>query len=110
MPYIHQDDREALAPSSERQATTPGELTYQIACLLDEYVAGNLDYQGISDVDGALAGAGREFHRQVTDKYEDQKRDLNGTVFVTTVRPIVEIRRPLVVTNPPRFADSHPVL
>lgn len=88
MPYIDQADRDALEPHSDREAMTPGELNYQITCLCDGYLAGNLNYQAINDVQGALACVMSETYRRIAVPYEDLKCELNGDVFVTKVRPI----------------------
>lgn len=88
MPYIAPEDRADLEPHSTREAMTPGELNFQITCLIDGYMAGNLDYQSINDVQGALACVMNESYRRVAVPYEEQKKELNGDVFVTRVRPI----------------------
>lgn len=83
MPYIGNEDREDLTPNSVREAMTPGELNYQLTCLADGYLAGNLDYQAINDVIGALEGAKLELYRRIAGPYEDHKLDVNGDVYVT---------------------------
>jgi hypothetical protein len=88
VPYITPEDREDLEPHSQREALTPGELNYQLTCLVDGYLAGNLDYQALNDVVGALEGAKLEAYRRIAAPYEDQKRVVNGEVYVTKVRPI----------------------
>lgn len=90
MPYIAPEDRDALEPKSTREAMTPGELNYQITCLIDGYMAGNLDYAAINEVVGALECAKLEVFRRIAAPYEDQKIALNGDVYVTKVRPIGE--------------------
>lgn len=88
MPYIAPEDRDDLEPNSTREAMTPGELNYQLTCLVDGYLAGNLDYQAINDVLGALEGAKLEVYRRVASPYEDRKREINGDVFVTPTRSV----------------------
>lgn len=90
MPYIAPEDRDALEPKSTREAMTSGELNYQITCLIDGYMAGNLDYAAINEVVGALECAKLEVFRRIAAPYEDQKIALNGDVYVTKVRPIGE--------------------
>lgn len=88
MPYIDPDDRAALDPGGEREAMTPGELNFQLTGLIDGYLAGNLNYQAINDVVGALECAKLEVYRRIAAPYEDQKIVLNGDVYETKVRPI----------------------
>lgn len=83
MPYIAAEDREALEPHMQRDPMTPGELNYCITCLVDGYMAGNLDYQAINDVQGALACVMNETYRRVAVPYEQWKAEVNGEVFVT---------------------------
>ena len=87
MPYIDASDRADLEPHSGREAMTPGELNYQITCLVDGYLAGNLDYQALNDVLGALEGAKLEAYRRLAAPYEDKKMTINGDVYETKVRP-----------------------
>ena len=86
MPYITAEDREELEPRSAREAMSPGELNFQVTCLVDGYLAGNLDYQAINDVQGALACVMSETYRRIAVPYEDIKREINGDVFTTKVR------------------------
>lgn len=90
MPYITDDDenRADLEPHSKREAMNPGELNFQLTVLCDLYLAGNLNYQAINDVIGALEGAKLEIYRRLAAPYEDEKRAVNGDVYVTKVRPI----------------------
>lgn len=88
MPYIASEDRSDLEPTSTREAMTPGELNFQITCLCDGYLAGNLDYQAINDVQGALACVMSEVYRRIAAPYEDLKIELNGDVFETKVRTV----------------------
>lgn len=85
MPYIDAKDRNALEPHTGRDPMTAGELNYAITCLVDGYLAGMLDYQGINDCLGALEGAKLELYRRVAAPYEDHKKALNGDVYVTQV-------------------------
>lgn len=85
MPYVASKDREALEPHSARDAMNAGELNFQLTCLVDGYLAGNLDYQAINDAVGALEGAKLELYRRIAAPYEDFKRDVNGEVYVTAV-------------------------
>lgn len=88
MPYITPEDRPELDPLEEkptREAMTPGELNFQLTALVDAYLAGNLDYQAINDVIGALECAKMELYRRIAVPYEEHKRRLNGDVYVTRV-------------------------
>lgn len=94
MPYVDASDREALEPHSARDAMTAGELNFQLTCLVDGYLAGNLDYQAVNDAVGALEGAKLEVYRRIAAPYEDHKIDLNGDVYVTRV-PTHGIKKPV---------------
>lgn len=81
MPYIKQADR-ILLDRDGWDASTPGDLNYQITRLIRDYwrrSKGN--YQTINDVMGALTGAQAEFYRRVAAPYEDTKIDENGDVY-----------------------------
>lgn len=90
MPYIDAKDRPHLDPTGPgracQDAMTPGELNFQLTALVDGYLAGNLDYQAINDVVGALECAKLEVYRRIAAPYEDLKIELNGDVYVTQVR------------------------
>lgn len=86
MPYIGAEDRAALEPHSEREAMTAGELNYQLTCLADGFLAGNVDYQSINDVIGALEGTKLELYRRLVAPYEDMKASINGDVYETQIR------------------------
>lgn len=83
MPYIPQADRAAVTPEPRsRPAETPGELNYQLTCLVRDYcIHKGLSYQTINDILGALSGAQAEFYRRVAAPYEDKKIAANGDVF-----------------------------
>jgi len=80
MPYIYQLRREYL-DVYPIDAETPGELNYVITKLLIDYVGGEVSYQSINDVVGALEGAKLEFYRRVASPYEDKKILENGDVY-----------------------------
>lgn len=85
MPYVHPDIREGLQPDPLHSARNPGELQFQIACLVDDYVTeAGLRYSTINDVLGALDGASKEFYRRVAAPYEDTKIQENGDVYTVT--------------------------
>lgn len=88
MPYIAPEDRAALEPTSQREAMTAGELNFQVTCLVDGFMSGNLDYDSINTVQGVLACVMNEVYRRVASPYEDIKIELNGDVFTTKVRPV----------------------
>ena len=82
MPYIKQSDREYIKPGSEFTPVEPGQLNYQITCLIRTYIQANgLSYQRINDVLGALEGAKLEFYRRVAVPYEELKMQENGDVY-----------------------------
>lgn len=83
MPYIRDNEgyRGLLEPEC-CVAQGPGELNYQITCLLNQYKAHKkLSYQTINDILGALEGAKQEFYRRVAVPYEEEKRQENGDVY-----------------------------
>jgi hypothetical protein len=79
MPYIKQEDREKVLQS--QTATTPGELNYLFTEIIETYIRGQLNYQRINDVVGALEGAKLEFYRRVAAPYENVKIEENGDVY-----------------------------
>lgn len=82
MPYIKQSDREYIKPGSEFTPALPGDLNYQITCVIRTYIQVNgLSYQRINDVLGALEGAKLEFYRRVAVPYEELKMQENGDVY-----------------------------
>jgi hypothetical protein len=65
--------------------TTPGDLNYDITCLLLDYIAEHgRDYAAINDCLGACEGAKAEFYRRVAVPYEEFKREINGDVYPPT--------------------------
>jgi len=81
MPYIKQEDRQALRPTAPDVARSAGELNYQFTMLARDYIENNgLCYQSINDVLGALDGASKEFYRRVAAPYEDTMIHANGDV------------------------------
>lgn len=80
MPYIKPYERDYFEPHGPA-ATTPGELNFQITCLIKKYLGDNLSYSLINDVMGALEGAKLEFYRRVAAPYEDDKILENGDVY-----------------------------
>lgn len=82
MPYIKQIHRAYLKPGSEVIPEMPGDLNYQITCVIRTYIQVNgLSYQHINDVLGALEGAKLEFYRRVAVPYEELKMQENGDVY-----------------------------
>lgn len=80
MPYIPGFGRDFYEPHCP-EATTPGELNFQITCLIKKYLGDNLSYSLINDVVGALEGAKLEFYRRVVAPYEDDKILENGDIY-----------------------------
>lgn len=80
MPYIKPYDRDFYEPHCPR-ASTPGELNFQITCLIKKYVGNSLCYDYINDVLGALEGAKLEFYARVARPYESDKIEENGDVY-----------------------------
>jgi hypothetical protein len=80
MPYITSDAKNEVAVRGPR---TPGELNYQITCLIINYAKQNNDYRGFNDILGALEAAKMEFYRRWVVPYEDYKIAVNGDVYPT---------------------------
>jgi hypothetical protein len=79
MPYIQEQDRDQLEDGAI--ITTAGELQYQIAELIAQYMSNMpVRYQTMNDVMGALNGANLEFYRRVVAPYEDKCIEKNGDV------------------------------
>lgn len=84
MPYIPPYDRADLAPTSVRTPESAGELNFQISSLIIEYLDSKpeLSYRLLNEVIGALECVKMEAYRRVVAKYEDQKKEENGDVYV----------------------------
>jgi hypothetical protein len=81
MPYINENDRDYLRPTAGI-AGTPGELNFQITCLVTEYLATHgYSYSTINDIVGAIEGSKLEFYRRVAAPYEEAKIEANGDVY-----------------------------
>jgi len=80
MPYIKQDDRDALETGAPIE--TVGELNYTLTMVLKTYMLEHgLSYAVINDIIGALEGAKLEFYRRVVVPYENAKMAENGDVY-----------------------------
>ena len=82
MPYVDQDTRRRL--DQGRCPNTPGELTYAITRLVNEWL--NLrkpepDFERYSSAVGALECAKLELYRRRVVPYENEKAKLNGDVY-----------------------------
>lgn len=81
MPYIPQDRRKGLKPSSKEYPQCGGDLNYQITCLLLDYLKFNgTAYKDYNLIMGAIEGAKLEFYRRHIVPYENQKIVDNGDV------------------------------
>lgn len=81
MPYIRPRDRVELN-TMQREPANAGELNYMLTRVCLAYVArGELNYQAINDVIGALEGAKQEFYRRLAVPYEEFKSGVNGDVY-----------------------------
>lgn len=86
MPYIKPSDRDIDPRDQEINgvyvANNPGELNFQITCLLVAYLnSKKKSYKIINDILGALEGAKLEFYRRVAVPYEDKKIKENSDVY-----------------------------
>ena len=78
MPYIKQEDRQAL---QTRPPETAGELNYTITTIIEDYLQKGKNYQNINEVIGVLECAKLELYRRVASPYEDLKITENGDVY-----------------------------
>jgi len=85
MPYIAEAGRSKLTYSPS--PINAGEMQYVIAKMIQKYLErkaeenGEVRYQDMNDIMGALAGAQMEFYREVVVPYEDKKIEENGFVY-----------------------------
>jgi hypothetical protein len=83
MPYIKQAQRQLVQPLSGYEASTPGELNYQITSLVVAYLdKRGISYTALNEVIGVLECAKLELYRRAVAPYEDQKCEENGDVYV----------------------------
>lgn len=84
MPYIKQEDREALQIRPPQNA---GELNYELTRIVQIYLYGDSNrdyqtsYQRFNDAIGALEGCKLELYRRLVAPYEDKKVIENGDVY-----------------------------
>lgn len=84
MPYIRQEQRQALADGAT--VIQEGELNYAVTQLIIDYLLTNgLSYGTINDIRGAVLGAEMEFERRVAGPYEDKKIRENGDVYPSSL-------------------------
>lgn len=82
MPYIPENERVPALTKPQ----TPGELTYTITMLIDEYLdptANDADpnFERLSSVVGVLECVKLEFYTRLIAAYENAKIEQNGDVF-----------------------------
>lgn len=82
MPYIVQDDRKLVKPTSPSKAVNPGELNFQVTMLINRFLRWKgLNYANINAAIGALECAKLELYRRIAAPYEDKKLAENGDVY-----------------------------
>lgn len=82
MPYISQMQRTYLWPTSDLDASNPGELNYQITYLVETYLRNRGEsYSTYNDLIGVLECAKMELYRRMVVPYEDTKIEENGDVY-----------------------------
>lgn len=81
MLYISPEDRSDLDPISTREALTADELAYQITCLADGFLAGNVE--ALTEAVGAMECAKQELYRRIAAAHADRQRAAHGDVYVT---------------------------
>ncbi len=87
MPYIKPEERtvEVLADTGKA-----GQLNYCISCMVHQYIQRKgLSYQVINEVIGVLECAKLELYRQIAAPYENEKKEMNGSVSALDSRKVV---------------------
>lgn len=89
MPYIDQPSRDVLDPYvagviSEFASAeySPGALNYVITQLCRGFLGDQVNYTAFNEVIGVLECAKQELYRRAVVPYENNKRDLNGEVYL----------------------------
>jgi hypothetical protein len=81
-PYINEADRRYVDEGGV--PLTPGELHYQLALAIDQFLATKkVNYIIFNDVMGVLTCLSHEIYRRIVAPYEDKKLKENGEVFIT---------------------------
>lgn len=90
MPYIKEERREYITPSSEIPETNyilmdgiqcAGDLNYAFTVIIHDYLERQgTSYQNFNDAIGALEGCKLELYRRQVASYEDKKILENGDV------------------------------
>lgn len=81
MPYIKQEDREALN-NHDDEPQNAGELNYMITVMIQEYLGSKPNYQRFNETIGVLECAKLELYRRMVAPYEDKKIEENGDVYI----------------------------
>lgn len=82
MPYIKQEFRVAVRPTSQSAPVIAGDLNFQITTLLITYIHQHgKSYNTLNEIVGALECAKLELYRRVVAPYEDEKIKVNGDVY-----------------------------
>jgi len=86
LPYIKEEDKKRFEKVTEElrrsPPTSPGDLNYLFSMISKYYLEsrGEIRYQYLNDVLGALNGASLEFNRRVVAPYEDLAIKKNGDI------------------------------
>ncbi len=85
MPYISPIQRTKVI---HRGATTPGEIGYELAKVVDRYLCRKPDirFKDLAEVLAGLESVKLEFYRRVVAPYEDGKLKDNGEAFEVLAR------------------------
>ena len=81
MPYITQEQREAIETFGHGAIKTAGELNYYITRVLQTYLLHNQNYGRYNEVLGVLEAVKLELYRRKVAPYEDKKIKENGDVW-----------------------------
>ena len=88
MPYIEDANRRCDLSSSVAVPRNPGELSFTIATVIDDYFAvADQNFENLNAVKGVLDSLGCEIQRRFLDPYEEKKLQENGEVFFNLKGP-----------------------
>lgn len=82
MPYIKQEDRDAILSGVKTKLDSAGEVNYVFTVIIQEYINNHgLSYKTLNELVGVLECAKLELYRRVAAPYEEQKIKDNGDVY-----------------------------
>jgi hypothetical protein len=89
MPYVDSEVRDLfdqhiadIVYNLELSNFHPGNINYVVSKLMSEVLRRGVSYRQINDLIGTLECVKLELYREVASGYEDDKKQLNGPVYV----------------------------